>query len=67
MMKGMLKWDIECNTGQAYSSQLPGSYYVPGATSQILSSQHWAQNARDNKPLPRGTWYASYDDEIVLC
>ena len=45
---------------------LPNSYYVPGALSHILSPQHWLQTAKDNKPDPRGTWCATYDDEIVL-
>ena len=45
---------------------LPNSYYVPGASSHILSPQHWSQTAKDNKPNPRGTWCATYDDEIVL-
>ena len=45
---------------------LPNSYYVPGALSHILSPQHWLQTTKENKPNPRGTWCATYDDEIVL-
>ena len=55
MMRGTIKWDLKDDTGQTHCIKLPGSYYVPGATSRILSPQHWAQTARDIKPLPRGT------------
>ena len=40
--------------------------FVPGASSHILSPQHWLQTAKDNKPNPRGTWCATYDDKIVM-
>ena len=66
MKKGIIKWDIEDDTGRTHTIRLPGSYYIPGATSRILSPQHWAQTARDIKPLPRGTWCATYEDQVVL-
>ena len=66
MMRGTIAWSIEDDQGQVHTIRLPGSYYVPDSTSRILSPQHWSQQAQDNRPQPRGTWCATYDDEIVL-
>ena len=63
---GTIKWKIEDDDGKVHDILLPGSYYVPSAPSRLLSPQHWAQVAKDRKPKPRGTWCATYDDEIVL-
>jgi hypothetical protein len=57
-----IKWSFEDD----YGILLPGSYYVPTAPSRLLSPQHWAQIVKDNTPLPRGAWCATYDDCIVL-
>ena len=64
--KGTLKWQIEDDDGVKHDVIIPGSYYVPEASSRLLSPQHWAQTAKDNKPKPRGTWCATYDDSIEL-
>jgi hypothetical protein len=66
LKRGTIGWKIEDDEGQVHRINLPGSYCVPDSTSRILSPQHWAQQARDNKPRPPGTWCATYDDEIVL-
>ena len=57
---------FEDDEGIVHQVPLPGSYCELGALSHILSPQHWAQVAKDNKPDPRGTWCVTYDDEIVL-
>ena len=57
---------FEDEGGVTHQIQLPGSYYVPGASSCILSPQHWSQVTEHNKLNPRGTWCATYDGEIVL-
>ena len=64
--RGTLKWHIEDDQGKVHTLLLPGSYFVPGSPSRLLSPQHWAQIAKDNKPKPRGTWCATYDDTIVI-
>jgi len=64
--KGTIQWQIEDDDGVKHTITIPNSYYVPDASSRLLSPQHWSQTAKDNKPKPRGTWCATYDDEIEL-
>ena len=65
--RGTIQWTFEDDEGMEHQITLPNSYhYVPGASSHILSPQHWSQTAKDNKPKPRGTWCATYYDKIVL-
>jgi len=66
LMTGTIRWYIEDDAGVIHEILLPGSYYVPWANSKLLSPQHWAQRAKDNHPVPRGTWCATYADTIVL-
>ena len=66
VMQGTIQWDLEDDDGVTHCILLPNSYYVPGATSKLLSPQHWAQMAKDNRPLPRGTWCATHHDVIIL-
>ena len=66
VQRGTIKWRIEDDNGKVHTLLLPNSYYVPNSPSRLLSPQHWAQQAKDQKPLPRGTWCATYSDAIVL-
>lgn len=66
VMKGTIQWKIDDDNGVPHTLTLPGSYYVANATAKLLSPQHWAQVAKDNRPLPRGTWCGTYDDGIIL-
>jgi hypothetical protein len=59
-------WNFEDDNGVPHSFVLPKSLSVPGATSRLLSPQHWAQVAKDNYPLPHGTWCGTFDDTIIL-
>jgi hypothetical protein len=59
-------WNFEDDNGVPHSFVLPKSLFVPGATSRLLSPHHWAQVAKDNYPLPHGTWCGTFDDTIVL-
>jgi GAG-pre-integrase domain len=45
---------------------IANAYHVPEAPVRLLSPQHWAQQAKDNSPTPRGTWCATYESEVVL-
>jgi hypothetical protein len=62
IQRGTIAWNIEDDNGRVHRLCLPISYYVPDSTSRILSPQHWAQQVKDNKPMPRGTWCATYED-----
>ena len=66
IMSGTIRWHIEDDQGSVHSITLPNSLYVPQATSRLLSPQHWAQTARDNRRIKRGTWCATYDNAVVL-
>ena len=61
-----VKWTIEDDNGVRHDIKLPNAIYSKDSPSRILSPQHWAQEAKDNTPNPRGTWCATYDDAIVL-
>ena len=45
---------------------IPNSIYTKEGTSRLLSPQHWAQVVKDNYPIKRGTWCATYENEIIL-
>ena len=64
--EGTIEWKIEDDEGKTHIIHIPGSLYVPGATSRLLSPQHWAQTAKDNAPNSRGTWSGTYDDCIEM-
>ena len=59
-------WRILDDNGCEHTIRLPNSLYVPEGGVRLLSPQHWAQVARDHRPLPRGTRCITYDDCIVL-
>ncbi|KAI2489524.1 hypothetical protein MHU86_25055 [Fragilaria crotonensis] len=63
---GTIKWSIEDDTGVPHDIVIPHGLYVKDSPSKLLSPQHWAQTAQDFKPLPRGTWCATYHDSIQL-
>ena len=63
---GTVRWTIEDDTGRRHTLRIPNSLYVPEGGVRLLSPQHWAQAARDFKPLPRGTRCVTYHDIIEL-
>jgi hypothetical protein len=64
--KGTVKWAFEDNEGKVHSFTIPDTYYSLNIPGRILSLQHWAQEANDNTPLPRGTFSATYDDCVEM-
>ena len=52
---GTFKFKIDDDNGRTHESKIPNSLYLPGLKKCLLSPQHWAQEAGDNHPLPRGT------------
>lgn len=65
-MTGTIHWTIQDDEGKSYDLILPNSIYAPKSPVRILSAQHWAQEANDNYPKPRGTWCATYADCVQL-
>jgi hypothetical protein len=53
--KGMLVININDDNGKPHQIKIPNSLYLPGLKMCLLSPQHWAQEARDNYPLPNCT------------
>jgi hypothetical protein len=63
---GTVKWNVTDNLGMHHDICIPNTYYVPNCKLRLLSPQHWAQEANDNKPLSDGTWCATYKDRVVM-
>ena len=63
---GTIQWRVEDDSGRVSTFTIPNSYYVPEGGVRLLSPQHLAQQLNDNRPTPRGTWCATYGDEVVL-
>ena len=61
-----IRWDIEDDDGKIHTITLPRSFYIPSTPTRLLSPQHWAQTAKDNKPVPRGTRCTTYGNSIEL-
>ncbi len=64
--QGTIRWWVTDDDGVSRHIIVPGSYLVPEGTTRLLSPQHWAQQVNDNSPIKRGTWCATYDDEITI-
>ena len=65
-MEGTVEWQIQDDDGRTHTIRIPNTLYSPQAGVRILSPQHWAQVAKDHKPLKRGTWSGTYHDCIEL-
>ena len=63
---GAIMWNIEDDMGGSHTIRLPNFLYIPEGGVRLLSPQHWAPNARDNNPNPRGTRCVTYADCIEL-
>jgi hypothetical protein len=64
--KGTVVWRVTDDTGIAHNINIPNSYLVPECGTQLLSPQHWSQEANDNITNRVGTWCAIYNDRVVL-
>jgi hypothetical protein len=64
--KGTLVLTINDDTGKPHRVHIPKSLYLPGLRMCLLSPQHWAQEARDNYPLPNGTRMENNANNCVL-
>jgi hypothetical protein len=63
---GTFKFRLEDDDGQVHTIQVPNSLYLPSLKRVLLAPHHWAQEAHDTIPNPRGTWMATYGDCIAL-
>ena len=61
-LKGTVRWHIEDDLGVSHELLIPNSYYHPHSPYKLLSPQHWAQEAGDQ----RGMWNATYFDSEQL-
>jgi len=52
---GTFRFDIEDDDGKIHTIKIPNSLFLPDLRLCLLSPQHWAQEARDEWPKPRGT------------
>ena len=64
--EGTVRWKIEDDNGKVHTMLIKNCLYVPDLHICLLSPQHWAQQANDNAPNPRGTWCATYGDVFEL-
>lgn len=65
-LRGTVRWAIEDDHGVQHYQTIPGTYYNPDAPYRLYSPQHVAQAMNDHSPKPHGTWWATYDDSVVL-
>jgi hypothetical protein len=52
---GTFKFKVDDDDGTTHEIKIQNSLYLPDLKRCLLSPQHWAQEAGDNYPLPRGT------------
>jgi hypothetical protein len=52
---GTFKFHIEDDKGGVHPIKIPNSKYVPDLKVCFLSPYHWAQEANDHYPVPKGT------------
>jgi Reverse transcriptase (RNA-dependent DNA polymerase)/GAG-pre-integrase domain len=64
--QGTIRWKINDDEGTTRTILIPNSYHVPMVKTRLLSPQHWAQQSKDDSPHQKGTWCATYADNIVL-
>ena len=63
---GTFKFKIEDNDGRTHKIKISNTLYLPDLKRCLLSPQHWAQEAKDNCLMPRGTWMESDEKSCIL-
>jgi hypothetical protein len=63
---GTFKFKIKEDDGKTNEIKVPNTLFLPDLRRCLLSPQHWAQEARDNYPLPIGTQMASDEETCIL-
>ncbi len=52
---GIFKFHIKDDKGGVHLIKIPNSKYVPDLKVCLLLPHHWAQEAKDHYPVPKGT------------
>jgi hypothetical protein len=63
---GTFKFHIKDNKGRVHLIKIPNSKYVPDLKVCLLSPHHWAQEAKDHYPVPKGTKMDTNDKALTL-
>jgi hypothetical protein len=63
---GTFKFHIEDDKGGVHLIKIPNSKYVPDLKVCLLSPHHWAQEAKDNYPVPKETKTDTDDEALTL-
>jgi hypothetical protein len=63
---GTFKFHIEDDEGGVHLIKIPNSKYVPDLKVCLLSPHHWAQQAKDHYPVPKGTRMEEEDESLTL-
>jgi hypothetical protein len=63
---GTFKFHIKDNKGGVHLIKIPNSKYIPDLEMCLLVPHHWAQEAKDHHPVPKGTKAEMEDQELTL-
>jgi hypothetical protein len=63
---GRFKFYIKDDDGGGHLIKILNSKYVPELKVCLLSPHHWAQEAKDHYPLPKGTKMEESDEALTL-
>jgi hypothetical protein len=63
---GMFKFHIKDNKGGVHLIKIPNSKDIPDLRVCLLSPHHWAQEAKDHYPAPKGTKMDTNDEALML-
>ncbi len=63
---GTFKFHIKDNKGGVHSIRIPNSKYVPDLKVCLLLPHHWAQEAKDHYPVPKGTKMEEDNEALTL-
>jgi hypothetical protein len=63
---GTFKFHIEDDEGGVHFIKIPNSKYVPDLKMCLLLPHHWAQEAKDHYPIPKGMRMEKDDGALTL-
>jgi hypothetical protein len=63
---GTFKFHIEDHKGGVHLIKIPNSKYVPDLKVCLLLPHHWAQEAKDHYPVPKGTKTDTNNEALTL-
>ncbi len=63
---GTFKFHIEDDKGGVHLIKIPNSKYVPDLRLCLLLPHHWAQEAKDHYPIPKGTKTDTNNEALTL-